>query len=165
MKCERGHDEKGYAVFHHDTENRVNVTFHDDACGSNIHNFSYSAMVETILLVIDQSSYCEQNTKAECKGLRFVGENCTWLLGRSRQVLDFWGGGPQNGVGCACGLDGTCTEISRKCNCDTENGEWQTDEGLVTLKAALPLAGIAVGDVDLSEEILQFTIGPLKCVI
>ena len=64
------------------------------------------------------------------------------FLEETTKNLEFWGGGPQNGTVCACGIKKTCNNSALLCNCDVEDGNWHTDEGYVTLKDALPLTGI-----------------------
>ena len=165
VTCERGADNRSYAVFHHESEKEVTVKMRRDPCGANVYKFTYATPLETINFVINNSHHCQQKTSATCKNVWFSHYDCTWLLGRNNDELKFWGGGPQNGAGCACGITGTCSDPKKKCNCDHEDGKWHTDEGYVTLKSVLPLSGIAVGDVDLADEIVKFTIGPLRCFI
>ena len=163
--CDPGPDNKGYAVFHHDKEAEIILEKKLEACGSNVFKFRYTTPLEKIHFVINNSHHCQQKTSATCRELWFMHNSCTWLLGRSNDKLKFWGGGPQNGTGCACGIKGTCSDRSRKCNCDKEDGEWHTDQGYVTLKSVLPLSGIAIGDLADVNEGIEFTIGPLRCII
>ena len=165
MKCERGNDEKGYAVFHHDTEHTVEVKNKLEADGANVYDFTYNSTMESVMLAMNHSNYCKQFTRADCMHLFFVERGATWLLGRNRQKLRFWGGGPPDGIGCACGIHGSCFDPALTCHCDNNQHVWKADEGFVSLKAVLPLAGIAIGDVRDDREILKFTIGPLKCVL
>ena len=169
LKCELGNDGKGYAVFHHNTEAEVYVTGNSDSCGGYTKTFTYSDNMETIIFVINNSIYCQQSTKAVCKGVTFVGHDCSWLNGRDRRKLLYWGGGPQNGTGCNCGITGTCANSAYKCNCDINNNydsTWYTDEGSVTLKDDLPLTGIAIGDTGSTDmEVVKYTIGALRCII
>jgi len=169
LTCERGMDGRGYAVFHHNTEAEVRVTGSNDACGGYQKQFGYNDNMEMMIFVINNSVSCQQHTKAVCLGVTFVGLGCSWLKGRSSKKLLYWGGGPQNGTGCSCGVTGTCADPTRKCNCDINNNygsDWHTDEGLVTLNKDLPLTGIAIGDTGITnDEVVKYTIGPLKCII
>ena len=163
--CERGSNDKSYAVFHHDKEAEVEVDVGTDACGSNVYRFTYSLPFESIYSVLNFSNYCQQKTTAKCYGVMLVGRDCTWLMGRNNMKVDFWGGGPQNGTGCACGITGECRNPLYKCNCDANiNNELLIDEGYVTAKGVLPLTGITIGDVEAQIEVLKFTIGPLRCI-
>ena len=156
-------------MFHHNTEAEVSVTGYNDACGGYQKQFGYNDNMEVLIFVINNSVSCQQHTKAVCKGVTFVGASCSWLKGRSSKRLLYWGGGPQNGEGCSCGVTGSCADSGRKCNCDINNNygsDWYTDEGLVTLSEDLPLTGIAIGDTaSTNVEVVKYTIGPLKCVI
>lgn len=169
LKCQRASDGKGYAVFNHDTEAEMTVTGQTDPCGSFRRAFHYGQSLETVSFVVDHSSECQQYTAAQCKGIIFVSGDCTWLLDRNNQKLLFWGGGPQHGRGCQCGITKSCALSSTLCNCDINNNVGNTfyrDEGFVTLKQVLPLTGIAVGDTASPDvEVLKYTIGPLRCVV
>ena len=162
--CEIDKDNISYAVFNHDKQDEVTVEGRTDDCGSNVFKLQYFTLFDSILLVMNVSSHCQQKTSAHCKNVWFIHRDCTWLLGRSNTKLSFWGGGPQDGKGCACGITGTCSDPGRVCNCGREDGKWQSDEGYVTKKDVLPLAGIKIGDVANRTEAVIFTIGPLKCV-
>ena len=166
LKCERGIDGKGYAVFHHDTEAEVTVTGYNDNCGAYQKQFGYNDSMDTIVFVINNSISCQQYTKAECKGVWFVDRDCTWLKGRNSKRLLYWGGGPHNGRGCSCGITGSCESSVFRCNCDYNiESRWLNDEGFVSLKDDLPLTGIAIGDTGLTNtEIVKYTIGPLRCI-
>ena len=169
LQCERGSDGKGYAVFHHDTEAQVTVTGYPDSCGGYKKQFTYQLDMQVIILAINNSINCMQMTSADCRGVTFVGENCSWLNGRGNKKLLFWGGGPQNGTGCNCGIHGNCANALRKCNCDINNNydsNWYKDEGYVTLRGVLPLIGIAIGDtLTTNTEVVKYTVGPLRCVV
>lgn len=78
--------------------------------------------------------------------------------------VEFWGGGPPDGSGWACGINGDCADRRQKCNCDKDQGPWQNDVGSVMLKSVLPLTGIAVGNASPRDGRIEFTIGPLKCL-
>ena len=167
LKCQREvATGKGYAVFNHNTEAMITVNGYPDGRGGYKHQFTYTMDMNTIISVINQSSSCKQSTHATCQGVIFVSRGYTWLNGRVGQKLAYWGGGPSDGIGCACGITNSCVNNYYKCNCDiNEDGVIYADSGDVTNKEVLPLTGIAVGDTQSSAEILYYTIGPLKCVI
>ena len=162
--CEKGPGNESYAVFSHDKEAEVTMENGSEDCGSNVVNLKYFTALESIYFVMNFSNYCKQKTSAKCRKVWFVLRKCTWLLGRSNKKLEFWGGGPQNGTGCACGIKKTCDNPALLCNCDVEDGNWHTDEGYVTLKDVLPLTGIRLGDLGNTGEAIKLTIGPLKCI-
>ena len=164
MVCEKGIDNQSYAVFSHDKEAEVTLENGTEACGSNAVNLQYFAALEAIYFVMNFSNYCKQKTSAQCKGVWFMHPKCAWLLGRNNKKLEFWGGGPENGTGCACGIKKACDNSARLCNCDLDDGKWHIDEGYVTLKNVLPLTGIRAGDLRDSGEVMKLSIGPLKCI-
>eukprot|EP00795_Rhopilema_esculentum_P013222 gene13222-4040_t len=166
IKCVMESDGRAFALFNHDTESERTVTGYPDKCGGYKHSFVYRDDMETITLVVNNSIHCEQLTKAICKGVVFVGQGCSWLIGRNAQKLSYWGGGPANGTGCACGISNSCINPSRKCNCDyNDNNSVQMDTGYVVEKDALPLTGIALGDtMSRDVEVVKYTVGPLRCI-
>ena len=145
------------------------MTGYADTCGGYTKTFVYEASLRLMEFVIKYSVECRQKTTANCLGVEFVQNDCTWLKGRDDKKLRFWGGGPQDGIGCQCGVTNTCVSPGLKCNCDLNNNygsEWQKDEGYVTLKSVLPLAGIAIGDTQTRNvEVVKYIIGPLKCTV
>ena len=169
LKCERGADGKGYAVFHHDSEAEVYVSGYPDDCGGYKKQFVYNENMETIVLVINNSISCQQHTKAVCKGVTFMDDSCSWLTGRNSRKLSYWGGGPHDGVGCSCGITGSCADSGQKCNCNINNNygsSYYTDEGFVVWRNDLPMTGIAIGDTGSSGvEVVKYTVGPLRCVV
>ena len=85
-------------------------------------------------------------------------------MDRDGKKLTYLGGGPSNGVGCACGITSTCRNNAYKCNCDANlAGVWLRDEGYVTDKNVLPLTEIRLGDTGVWNEYGYHTIGKLEC--
>ena len=41
---------------------------------------------------------------------------------------------------------------------------WRYDSGLVTEKIRLPLTEVRIGDTGNSNEMMRYTIGPVKCL-
>eukprot|EP00112_Aurelia_sp_Birch-Aquarium-sp1_P019861 Seg50.8 transcript_id=Seg50.8/GoldUCD/mRNA.D3Y31 product="Contactin-associated protein-like 2" protein_id=Seg50.8/GoldUCD/D3Y31 len=168
VKCQK-FNSVAYAVFSHNNEAETTVTGKPDENGGYKFQFVYPTPMATIVFVINQSSSCAQYTKATCKGVVFVGSGASWLNGRNGGKLRFWGGGPSNGTGCACGITNACRNTARSCNCDFNNNygsEWTTDLGDVTAKDVLPLTGIAIGDTGTTNaEVVKYTVGPLRCIV
>ncbi len=159
---------RSVAVFHHDSEAVYVVRGYEDP-GSYRRNFSYHINIKIIERFIDQSSYCQQHTNLTCYSAerRWIGKDIdySFISGRDGRQLAYWGGGPSNGTGCACGINNTCALPAEKCNCDKNDNEWRTDEGLVTKREDLPIMAVSAGDTgDQPREKLKYTVGPLKCV-
>lgn len=164
VKCVRESDGKIWAQFPHDSEKRAPVKGFE-ACYSYKKEFKYDQVNKKadVNAFIESSSTCKQYTKVECYSTVFITRNCAYLQGRNGKKLSYFGGGPANGVGCQCGISGTCVNTAYKCNCDANNG-LASDEGYVTNKEDLPLLGIALGDTGSSSESIYYTIGKLQCL-
>ena len=161
--CER-RDGKVYSVVSHDSETRKRVQGYESA-GQYKKTIKYDLSNEKIKILIEASRECRQFTKAECKGVYFVHKSHAWLEGYNNQRLKFWGGGPSNGTGCACGITNSCRDPDFKCNCDSDvNGVWVKDEGYIEKKSVLPLTAVRLGDTGSSIEEIYYTIGKLECV-
>ncbi len=147
---------------HHDTEKATIVTGYEKG-GSYKRNIRYDLTVESIVSIINQSIVCKQHTNITCKHV--VIKSHVWIDGRDGQKLNFLGGGPGNGTGCACGITNTCARANDKCNCDINDHKWRVDEGYVTKKDVLPITAIYGGDTGSKKftEVLVYTVGPLIC--
>jgi len=161
VECMFDNTGESVAVFHHDNENATLVNGYEDK-GSYKREFHYGMEMETIITIINKSSSCKQYSKAKCYNVQIDGFN--WLSGRGGRKLNYWGGGPSEGKGCACGINGACVIPSKKCNFDENDYNWREDEGLVTKKEDLPITAMNAGETGSSYEKLFYTIGPLMCV-
>ncbi len=163
VECMRDSNGKAVTVIHHDSERATLVTGYE-AAGSYNLNFRYDLQMESIIAIINQSSFCQQQTNITCYHVSITC--CVWINGRRGQKLDFIGGGPSNGTGCACGITNTCAEPSKKCNCDKNDQQWRMDEGYVTYKDVLPITAMHGGDTGDKRynERLIYTVGPLICI-
>ena len=147
-------------VFSHDN-NKPTFVHGYEGKGSYRKVLKYEENLADIILVIKQAITCRQFVRTECR--HSVITDYAWLQDRSGSRLSYWGGGPQNGAGCACGVTGTCKVSSQKCNCDNNNFPPTVDEGYITKKDALPLTAIALGDTGHSGESMNYTIGDVEC--
>lgn len=165
VKCVKQSDGKIWAQFDHDSETRTYVSGYE-AIFSYKKKFKYNNINEMadIIAFIESSASCKQFTKVECKNMCFIMHNCAYLEGRNGKRLSYFGGGPAEGEGCACGITGTCDTADKKCNCDSNSNSVLKDEGFVTKKADLPLSGIALGDTGASKEYGYYTIDKLQCM-
>ena len=155
---------KVFSVVSHDSEARTRVKGYD-AKGQYKRSISYDLSNEKMKILIEASKECRQFTKAECKGVSLLHWGHAWLEGYNSQRLKFWGGGPSNGRGCACGIRKSCSNPSYKCNCDSNDSSvWLKDEGYVEKKSVLPLTAVRIGDTGGSDEDFYYTIGQLECV-
>ncbi len=157
-----------FAVVHHNNENETSVKGYEPNA-SYKYNITYSLDMSIIIALINKSVHCQQYTKAICYNVFFYSPSWGWnsfINGRNGQKLDFWGGGPSDGTGCACGITSSCGGAAgNKCNCDANDNLLRSDEGNVIKKEVLPITSINAGDTGGSSEKFLYTIGPLLCVI
>ena len=168
MACENRNG-KVFAVVEHDSQSQ-NFVHGYEKPGSYKKAIKYKVDVKKIKALINYSKECRQFTKAVCKGSFLSNLNKwpkpTWLEGYKHKKLNFWGGGPSNGRGCACGIKKKCVQPKLKCNCDINtHDKWRTDEGYITDKSVLPITVVRVGDTGDAKEQLIFQIGKLECVM
>ncbi len=168
VECTRDEQGTSFAVLHHNNEMPTSVPDGYEAEGSYQFNFTYSLDISVIISLVNQSSHCQQFTKAQCKHVFFYtstwGWN-SWVSDRNAQKLDFWGGGPSNNTGCACGVTSTCANTGDNCNCDANDDVWRSDEGNIVERDVLPITSINAGDTGSTNEEFIYTVGPLMCII
>ncbi|XP_072031291.1 uncharacterized protein [Amphiura filiformis] len=104
-------------------------------------------------LIDDASTSCEQELAAFCINSAYTPSNRWWegrfALGTQR----FNWGGATGGTDCA----------GNTCNCDTEDGNEQSDFGTITDEATLPIRKIFNGDTELIDEYAFVNVGALTC--
>ncbi|XP_034312530.2 SCO-spondin isoform X1 [Magallana gigas] len=164
----------GVTVVGHDKESRTNVNGYEGA-GSYLAKVTYEVSTDHVIAIIDQSKFCKQFLRWECKGAVIHNPHqkdswTTFWTNRSSEFNQyntpatyFPGAKPGSG-NCACGDTGTCTNKSLSCNCDSNDFEWRSDEGFVTYKDDLPILAFRAGDTG-NEPVEQgaHTIGRVYC--
>lgn len=173
-------------ILHHRSENDITVQGYDGK-GSYIRSIDYYAPLESIRMIIDRSSSCQQFIKYSCINSRLFSSNSpsrssgsisndlllfdpySWWVGANNQKMDYWGGSlPGTGM-CACGLEGSCKDPTKGCNCDAilpYNMMELSDEGLLIQKEYLPVREIHIGDTGQaisSSKQAKVNLGPLVC--
>ncbi|XP_065054061.1 neurexin-4-like [Rhopilema esculentum] len=161
-QCVKNSDLTYSALIDHDSEARTKVKGYE-AAGSYIRKINYPINTLTdIIAFVDALGSCRQFTKLECVDM--ILERHAWAVSRNGTRLDYFGGGPAGGVGCACGITGTCSLSSKKCNCDENtSSKHLTDEGYFSDYTILPLTKIRLGDTGGTGEVGYHTIGKLEC--
>lgn len=160
-KCYKQVDSTFLFRIMHNSESRLLCNGYERP-GSYHRPFFYPQnTVEDLSAVVDALGSCKQRTKMECVHMTLV--NYASLIDRKGKDLSYFGGGPQDGKGCACGITGTCHSNRYLCNCDANTYSVLIDEGDVTNQTALPLTGIKLGDTGSSSEYGYHTVGPLEC--
>lgn len=163
-------------ILHHRSEGDIIVKGYEGR-GSYIRSVDYYAPLDSIKMIIDRSSTCNQFIKYTCINSHLLNSGSTrdifdpysWWVGSNNQKMDYWGGSlPGSGM-CACGLDGTCKDTTKGCNCDAilpYNSNELSDEGLLTQKEYLPVRELHIGDTGTStaaNKQAKVNLGPLVC--
>ena len=159
----------GVTVVGHDSEQRTLVKGYGRAESyvRDIHNTGTGLTRNGQLFgLLDISTHCEQFIKYECHDsvLLYMGNPDGMWVSRDNSKMTYWGGAtPADSYKCACGVNNTCADSSRGCNCDKNDPVWREDSGLLTEKSDLPVLQLRFGDTDHAIESGYHTLGKLKC--
>ena len=160
----------GVTVVGHDSEQRtLNDGCESPGCYVRVIHYTGSGLTNNSQLfgLLDISTHCEQFIKYECYGslLLFIDDTNGWWVSRDNVTMTYWGGAtPADFHKCACGVDNTCADSSRGCNCDKNDYNWREDSGLLTEKSDLPVVQLRFGDTGTpTKEEGYHTLGKLKC--
>ena len=153
----------GVTVISHDSETRTLVDGYEEK-GSYSRDVTYTgASLAQLASLTRVSSYCEQFIKYECYSSALLGGTVGWFVSRDGTKMTYWGGASPGSNKCACGMNSTCANPSRACNCDKNDGQWREDSGLLTRKSDLPVSQLRFGDTGGANEKGYHTLGKLKC--
>ena len=164
--CNFNKNKEAYTTVHHNKENEFSAKNAEIKFQKyNFHKLKYEMELSKITALIKRSKYCRQMVKFRCYNALLMNApngppNVAWRSVKS-ELKSHWGGVPENGAGCACGLNGTCSKSDKLCNCDSKNNEWAEDSGYLTDKHNLPVTRLDVKDITDGYAFLQ--VGPLKC--
>ena len=84
-------------------------------------------------------------------------------MSRDSTKMTYWGGASPGSGKCACGMNNTCANLNKGCNCDSNDDVWREDSGLLTDKTKLPVKQLRFGDTGGSHEKGYHTLGKFKC--
>ena len=159
----------GVTVISHDSETRTLVKGCEPAgCYSRDVNYKGASLSQLVSLT-RVSTHCEQFIEYDCRGSVLSAANRNkafgWWVSRDGNAMKYWGGAsPGSGEQiCACGMNNTCADTSRPCNCDKNDLTWREDSGLLTDKTHLPVKQLRFGDTEHSDEEGFHTLGKFKC--
>ena len=164
--CNFNKNKEAYTTVHHNKENEFSAKNAEIKFQKyNFHKLKYEMELSKITALIKRSKYCRQMVKFRCYNALLMNApngppNVAWRSVKS-ELKSHWGGVPENGAGCACGLNGTCSKSDKLCNCDSKNNEWAEDSGYLTDKHNLPVTRLDVKDITDGYAFLQ--VGPLEC--
>ena len=78
--------------------------------------------------------------------------------------MNYWGGATPGSGKCACGMNKTCYDSTKPCNCNANIPDVMLeDSGLLTDKTALPVSQLRFGDTGGTGEQGWHTLGKLYC--
>ena len=153
----------GVTVISHDSENRTLVKGFEKP-GSYSRDIQYKgADFSQLASLANVSSNCEQFIKYECfNSLKFEG-NHAWWVSRDSANMTYWGGADPGSGKCACGMNNSCADAKKACNCDANDDVWCEDIGLLKNKTHLPVKQLRFGDTGDNAEKGYHTLGQFKC--
>ncbi|XP_073201039.1 contactin-associated protein-like 4 isoform X4 [Lepidochelys kempii] len=149
--------------------NNTDLTRVKNANRENPHTvfFKYTATLEQLQATINYAEYCEQKLAYHCKKSRLLNKQdgipLSWWVGRTNETQTYWGGSLPDVQKCACGLEGSCIDSQRYCNCDADRNEWANDTGFLSYKEHLPVTEIVITDTDRPNSEAAYKLGPLLC--
>ena len=158
----------GVTVISHDSENRTQVNGYE-AAGSYSRDVHYKGSnLSQLASLTEVSSHCEQFIRYECNHSMLLrhddkkNSSFGWWVSRDDDKMTYWGGATKNGK-CACGMNKTCANSNRGCNCDKNDWTWREDSGLLTDKTKLPVKQLRFGDTGGTREQGYHTLEKFKC--
>ena len=155
----------GVTVISHDSESRITVDGYEDK-GSYSRDINYTgASLSQLARLTIVSLRCEQFFKYECHHSVFWYEADPhgWWVSRDSTKMTYWGGASPGSAKCACGMNNSCANPNKGCNCDANDDVWREDSGLLTDKTKLPVKQLRFGDTGGSHEKGYHTLGKFNC--
>ena len=113
----------GVTVISHDSESRTIVDGYEDH-GNYSRDINYTgASLSQLASLTNVSSHCEQFIKYECRNAVFWYEADPdgWWVSRDSTKMTYWGGASPGSGNCACGMNNTCANPNKACNCDSND--------------------------------------------
>ncbi|XP_043229455.1 neurexin-4-like [Amphibalanus amphitrite] len=144
-----------------------------DRRGSYVRNIDYDADMRQIDRLINGSLSCRQQLFYACYNARLFNspvrldepfEPYSWWVSRNNEMMDYWGGSQPGSRKCACGIQGTCIDRAKDCNCDAGVAE-TADGGDLMFKEDLPVRRVHFGDTGAPGDSRRGTyrVGSLVC--
>lgn len=159
--------EIGVTVFSHDSEEKTHVNNHEER-GEYRKIVKYNDVsMKQIENVISASRSCEQFIKYDCKGSSISFQSSAgasaWWVSRQGFKMTYWGGATPESHSCACGMNKSCYNTEKLCNCDSVDFIWVEDSGFLVDKQYLPVSELRFGDTGYETEEGYHTLGKLLC--
>ncbi|EFN81641.1 Neurexin-4 [Harpegnathos saltator] len=171
--CKFSADGNVETIVHHSNENETPVDGFEEP-GSFIQDIKYDADMDQIEALLNRSTSCNQRISYRCKRSRLFNSPVSpgeyfrpnsWWVSRQNQKMDYWGGALPGSRKCDCGIEGSCTDHTKWCNCDANLDTWMEDSGDITEKEYLPVKQLRFGDTGtpIDDKEGAYTLGPLIC--
>lgn len=172
VTCEFYADGRVVTVLSHSKEHATSVDGFQEP-GSFEQSIIYEAELPQIEALLNRSSNCWQRLSYQCRSSRLFNSPSdeqtfhpfSWWVSRHNRRMDYWAGGLPGSRKCECGIQGSCIDPTKWCNCDANHIEWQEDGGEIREKENLPVKAVRFGDTGtpLDEKQGRYTLGPLMC--
>ena len=136
---------KATTIFERDQVGEVPVSQGVVQGGEIHHHIDYKqiADIEMFNVLMKNAIHCRQFVKFKCKNALLMnsprGPPDTVWIGRGGNNERYWGGATADSGMCACGMNRSCAEEYRHCNCDTGDDVWRSDEGMFCLCLSLQI--------------------------
>ena len=167
-------DVKGPSTMILHTQDRIKVI----AAQKKVDSTSYQHGIiyensneQNIKDLITSSTHCRQYLSYRCYNSVLFdspktfnldsGRGARWVS-RDGKLQDYWSGAFPGSMKCACGVNRTCDERNKVCNCDTVDNKWHSDGGYLTDSASLPVKKL-IFSVDGTNLKSYFVLGSLEC--
>lgn len=167
-------DVKGPSAMILHTEDRNQVIAAQNKVGgtSYQHGIIYeNSNEQNIKDLIASSTHCRQYLRYRCYNSVLFdspktfnlesGRGARWVS-RDGKLQDYWSGAFPGSRKCACGVNRTCDERNKTCNCDSVDNKWHSDGGYLTDSASLPVKKL-IFSVDGTSLKSYFVLGSLEC--
>ena len=153
----------GVTVIGHDSESEALVKGYEERL-SYKRPVQYDLTMQQIVAVINESTSCEQFISYKCyQSTMWHNDQMAMWLSRQNSTMNYWGGADVNSGNCACGMNNTCADKGKRCNCDINDPVWREDSGYLTDKNTLPVTELRFGDTGGDTEEGKHTLGKLRC--
>ena len=113
----------GVTVTSHDSESRITVDGYEDK-GSYSRDINYTgAGLSQLVRLTIVYLHCEQFIKYEChhSGFWYEADPDGWWVSRDSTKMTYWGGASPGSAKCACGINNSCANPNKGCNCDAQH--------------------------------------------
>ena len=135
------------------------------------HHVRYEIDKAQMEALTKSSTHCRQYIRYNCfnsvvvdsprKFDLYGGRGARWVS-PDGHMQDYWGGARRGSHSCACGMDRSCAQRNRSCNCDIADSTWRSDGGYLRDKSTLPVQYVLFS-VDGTSRESFFTLGNLEC--